>query len=105
VTQVFPGERNVGHPFINEATVLARAKGIDEMTPSMLEGFAGAKVLVEALRRAGPNPTREKLLRVLENFQPFDLGGKLLVGFTPTNHTGLRYADLSIIAYDGKFRR
>ena len=105
VTQVFPGERNVGHPFINEAAVLARAKGIAELTPSMLEGFAGAKVLVEALRRAGANPTREKLQRVLENFQPYDLGGKLLVGFTPTNHTGLRYADLSIISHNGKFQR
>jgi branched-chain amino acid transport system substrate-binding protein len=104
VTQVFPGERSVGHPFINEATVLARAKGL-ELTPSMVEGFAGAKVLVEALRRAGPNPTREKLQRVLENFQPYDLGGKLLVEFTPTDHAGLRYADLSIISYDGKFQR
>jgi branched-chain amino acid transport system substrate-binding protein len=105
VTQVFPGERNVGHPFINEVAVLARAKGITELTPSMVEGFAGAKVLVEALRRAGANPTREKLQRVLENFQSYDLGGKLLIGFTPTNHTGLRYADLSIISYDGKFQR
>jgi branched-chain amino acid transport system substrate-binding protein len=104
VTQVFPGERSVGHPFINEATVLARAKGL-ELTPSMVEGFAGAKVLVEALRRTGANPTREKLQRVLENFQTYDLGGKLLVEFSPTDHTGLRYADLSIISYDGKFKR
>jgi branched-chain amino acid transport system substrate-binding protein len=105
VTQVFPGERNVGHPFVNEASVLARAKGIEELTPSMLEGFAGAKVLVEALRRVGANPTREKLQRTLENFRPYDLGGKLIIEFTSTNHTGLRYADLSIIAYNGKFKR
>jgi branched-chain amino acid transport system substrate-binding protein len=105
VTQVFPGERNVGHPFVNEASVLARAKGIEELTPSMLEGFAGAKVLVEALTRVGANPTREKLQRTLENFRPYDLGGKLIIEFTSTNHTGLRYADLSIIAYDGKFKR
>ena len=104
VTQVFPGERSTGHPFINEATVLARAKNL-ELTPSMVEGFAGAKVLVEALRRAGPKPTREKLQRVLDNFEPYDLGGKLLVEFSPTDHTGLRYADLSIISSDGKFRR
>ncbi|MDP3700871.1 MAG: hypothetical protein Q8R72_08190 [Hylemonella sp.] len=29
------------------------AKGVAEVTPAMLEGFAAAKVLVEALRRAG----------------------------------------------------
>jgi branched-chain amino acid transport system substrate-binding protein len=105
VTQVFPGERNVGHAFVNEATVLLRAKGARELTPSMLEGFAAAKVLVEALRRAGPNPTREKLQRTLENFAPYDLGGKLVLAFSPESHTGLRYADLSIISYDGKFTR
>jgi branched-chain amino acid transport system substrate-binding protein len=105
VTQVYPSERNAGHPFINEALTLAAAKGIKEITPSMLEGFAAAKVLVEALNRTGPNPTREKLQRTLENFKPYDLGGKLVVEFTPKDHTGLRYADLSIIAYDGKFKR
>ncbi len=105
VTQVFPGERNSGHPFVSEALTLATAKGIKELTPSMLEGFAAAKVLVEALNRTGPNPTREKLQRTLENFKPYDLGGKLVVEFTPKDHTGLRYADLSIIAYDGKFKR
>ncbi len=105
VMQVFPGERNSGHPFVSEALTLATAKGIKELTPAMLEGFAAAKVLVEALNRAGPNPTREKLQRTLENFKPYDLGGKLVVAFTPTDHTGLRYADLSIIAYDGKFKR
>jgi branched-chain amino acid transport system substrate-binding protein len=105
VAQVFPGERNAGHPFVSEALVLARAKGINELTPSMLEGFAGAKVLVEALNRTGPSPTREKLQRTLENFRPYDLGGKMFVEFSPTNHTGLRYSDLSIIAYDGKFKR
>ena len=104
VTQVFPGERNVGHPMINEATVLARAKNL-ELTPSMVEGFAGAKVLVEALKRTGPKPTREKLQRVLENFDAYDLGGKLIVKFSPSSHTGLRYVDLSIISSDGKFTR
>lgn len=104
VTQVFPGERSVGHPLIYEASVLARAKNL-ELTPSMVEGFAGAKVLVEALKRTGPKPTREKLQQVLENFAAYDLGGKLMVAYSPTDHTGLRYADLSIIGYDGKFKR
>jgi branched-chain amino acid transport system substrate-binding protein len=106
VMQVFPGERNSGHPFVGEALALAHAKDAKAtLSPSMLEGFAAAKVLVEALNRTGPNPTREKLQRTLENFRPYDLGGKLIVEFTPTDHTGLKYADLSIIAYDGRFMR
>jgi branched-chain amino acid transport system substrate-binding protein len=106
VTQVFPGERNLGHAFVGEALALAHAKDAKAtLSPPMLEGFAAAKVLVEALNRTGPNPTREKLQKTLENFRPYDLGGKLVVEFTPTDHTGLKYADLSIIAYDGKFMR
>jgi hypothetical protein len=34
----------------------------------------------------------------------FDLGG-LEVSYSPTHHTGLEFADLSIIGADGRFRR
>jgi branched-chain amino acid transport system substrate-binding protein len=34
----------------------------------------------------------------------YDLGG-LKVSYSATDHTGLDYADLSIISRDGKFRR
>ena len=33
-----------------------------------------------------------------------DLGG-LELGYSPSNHTGLRYVELSIIGSDGRFRR
>jgi branched-chain amino acid transport system substrate-binding protein len=36
--------------------------------------------------------------------QKFDLGG-LELSYTPTDHSGLDFADLSIITADGKFRR
>jgi branched-chain amino acid transport system substrate-binding protein len=70
----------------------------------MLEGFAAAKVLVEGLRRSGPKPSRERLQAALEGMQKFDLGG-LELSYTPTDHSGLDFADLSIITADGKFRR
>lgn len=104
VTQVFPNERAMTFPLVKEAQELGRAKGIDALSPAMLEGFAGAKVLVEGLRRAGPKPTREKLQAALESLRKFDLGG-LELNFSPDDHTGLDFADLSIIGPDGKFRR
>ena len=55
VTQVFPNERAVTYPMVKEAQELAKTKGLTEISPAMLEGFAAAKVLVEGLRRAGPN--------------------------------------------------
>ena len=81
----------------------ARRKG-EEATPAMLEGFAAAKVLVEALRRAGKDPTPERIKTALEGFKRVDIGG-LEVSFSPADHTGLDYSDLSIIDAGGKFRR
>jgi ABC-type branched-subunit amino acid transport system substrate-binding protein len=104
VTQVFPYERSYAYPFVQEALSLAHESGIPELSPAMLEGFAGAKVLVEALRRASPKPTRAKVLAALEGMHKFDLGG-LEVSYSPTDHTGLEFADLSIIGSDGRFRR
>ena len=104
VTQVFPYERSYAFPFVQEATSLAKEAGVGEISPAMLEGVAGAKVLVEALKRAGPHPTRQKLLAALEGMKKFDLGG-LEVTYGPDDHTGLEFADLSIIGADGRFRR
>jgi ABC-type branched-subunit amino acid transport system substrate-binding protein len=104
VTQVYPNERAVTYAMVKEAQELARAKGLTEITPAMLEGFAAAKVLVEGLRRAGPRPSREKIHVALEGIRKLDLGG-LEVSYGPDDHTGLDFADLSIIGTDGKFRR
>ena len=105
VTQVFPYERSLASPMVKEARQLQKAAtGDDRVTPAMLEGYAGAKVLVEGLRRAGAHPTREKLRDALETLHRYDIGG-LEVSFSPTSHTGLDYTDLSIIGSDGKFTR
>ncbi len=103
VSQVFPYERSIASPVVKEAMEMAKAKNM-ELTPIMLEGFVSAKVLVEGLRRAGPAPTRDKLRRALETFNRVDIGG-LEVSFSANDHTGLDYADLSIIGPEGKFRR
>ena len=104
VTQVFPFERSLRTQFVSDAQKLARAKGLAELTPAMLEGYAGAKVLVEGLRRAGPNPSRDNLRAALETLNKFDLGG-ISVSFSPQDHSGLNYVDLSIIDSQGRFKR
>ena len=103
VSQVFPYERSIASPVVKEAMEMAKAKNM-ELTPIMLEGFVSAKVVVEGLRRAGPAPTRDRLRRALETFNRVDVGG-LEVSYTAADHTGLDYADLSIVGPDGKFRR
>lgn len=104
VTQVFPNERAVNYRLIKEAQEMAKAKGLTGVSPAMIEGFAAAKVLVEGLRRAGPKPTPSSLRDALEGMQKFDLGG-LEVSYSAGDHSGLDFADLSIIGADGKFMR
>jgi branched-chain amino acid transport system substrate-binding protein len=104
VTQVFPNERSVAYGLIKEAQDLAKAKGMPGVSPAMMEGFAAAKVVAEGLRRAGPKPTPAALRDALEGLRNYDLGG-LSVSYSPTNHTGLDFADLSIVDASGKFRR
>lgn len=104
VTQVFPNERRIASPLVKEALSLAKAQGIGEISPAMVEGYAAAKVLVEGLRRAGARPTPQGLRDALERMSNFDIGG-LVVSYSATNHTGLDFADLSIIGEQGRFRR
>ena len=104
VTQVFPSERSLNYPVIKEALELAKAQGLKELTPAMVEGFVNAKVLAEGLRRAGPKPDRARLHAALESLSKFDLGG-LELSYSAKEHSGLDFADLSIIGADGRFQR
>lgn len=104
VCQVFPSERNLALPMVKDMRGLARAKGIEELTPAMLEGFAAARVLVEGLRRSSRDLTRTGLQKALEGFKRVDIGG-LEVTYSSSDHTGLDYADLAIVGTDGRFRR
>jgi branched-chain amino acid transport system substrate-binding protein len=54
-----------------------------------LEGFVNARVVVEALRRAGPNPTRLSFRHALESMHNVDLGIGAVLNFGPERHQGL----------------
>lgn len=69
-----------------------------------MEAFASAKVLVEGLRRAGPNLTREGFVKALESIRRKDFGG-IEVEYSPTLRSGSNFVELSILTHDGKYRR
>ncbi len=103
VSQVYPYERSISRPIIKEALEATQKAGV-ELTPTVVEGYVSAKVLVEGLKRAGKQPTRASLRQALEGMSRFDVGG-IEVGYSPTDHSGLDYVDLAIIDHSGKFRR
>ena len=102
VTQVMPYERSSNNPMVREALNLAKASGRTELTSAHVEGFAAARLVVEALKRVPKDVSRDNLVKALEGGR-FDLGG-LQVRYTEKDHFGLEFTDVSIIA-DGKFLR
>ena len=68
-----------------------------------LEGYIDAKVLVQGLRKAGKALTRNNLIDALNGMNAEDLGG-FVVHFTPTDHAGSSYVDVTSITQNGKFR-
>ena len=53
------------------------------------EGFLNAKLMVEILRRLGPDPTRENIPTAVESIEAFDLGIDIPASFGADKHQGL----------------
>ena len=104
ISQVVPFPWGSAVPVVKEYQSLAKKSGFADYNFSAMEGFLTAKVMVEALWRAGKNPTREGLVDALEKMQDVDLGG-FYVGYSPKNHAGSKFVDLTIIGRNGKFLR
>lgn len=104
VAQVTPAPAGARAQAARELQKLVKAGAKAPISYSALEGFVSAKVLVEGLRRAGPKPTREKMVAALEGMQRYD-AGDIDISYGPGVRTGSRYVELTIIGRDGKFIR
>jgi len=104
ISQVVPFPWSTSVPVVKEYQQLAKKVGFADYNFSAMEGFLTAKVMVEALKRAGKSPTREGLVDALEKMQDVDLGG-FYVSYSPKNHAGSKFVDLTIIGRNGKFLR
>jgi len=71
---------------------------------STLEGYVTGKITAEALKRAGPKPTREKVLKALDSMGELDLGG-VVVRYSPKERAGWGGVDLTVIGTGGKLMR
>jgi ABC-type branched-subunit amino acid transport system substrate-binding protein len=91
ITQVVPPYTRTDFPTIALYREALRKYYPNEQ-PSFvsLEAFVDAMVLVEGLKRAGSNPTREKLISALESIDGKDvgLGPRLLLKYSPNRHKG-----------------
>ncbi len=67
-----------------------------------LEGFLGARLVVEVLRKLGPNPKRSEVCKVAESLKDVDLGVGPAVSFTAERHQAANQVYYSV-AEEGKF--
>ncbi len=104
VSQTVPYPWSPVTPVVKEYLDVLSANPKTPVGFSTMEAYIAAKVLVEGLRRAGRGLTRERLIRAMENMKSYDAGGFLL-SFSPTNHNGSTYVDITVIGAGGKVMR
>ena len=102
ISQVVPFPWSPSVPVVKEYEEVMAKAGHTDFNFSSLEGYLVAKVMVEGLKRAGKALTREKLVAALESMDRVDLGD-FVVSFSPTNHSGSKFVDLTMIGRSGKF--
>ncbi|HEX4944537.1 MAG TPA: ABC transporter substrate-binding protein [Usitatibacteraceae bacterium] len=103
ISQVVPFPWDTSVPVVKEYRALLAETKV-EPGYGTLEGFIAAKVMVEGLRRAGKNLTRDSFIKAMESLDPYDTGG-FKVSYSGDNHNGSRFVDLTIISRDQKFVR
>ncbi len=104
MTQVVPSVSNNTVPIVREYQQASdKLLGKKEYSYTSLESFIAAKALVEGIRRAGRDVSRESLLRALDSLGPYDTGG-YTVTFTPQDHNGSNFVALTILSRNLKFR-
>ena len=103
VAQVVPNPSNPAIPLVRAYQSAIKKLGDVEVGYSSLEGYVNARILIEALRRAGRNATREKLAEAMHSMRPYDLGG-FEVRYGPNDHSGTDFVELTYFNGE-RFRR
>ena len=103
VATVVPPPSKRSLPIVQEYQVaIEKHLGKKDLSFTSLESYIAAKATVEALRRAGPKLTREGFMQALDGMKSFDTGGYIM-GFSPTNHNGSSFVELTVLGHDLKF--
>jgi branched-chain amino acid transport system substrate-binding protein len=84
-SQVVPLPSDTRYPLVRDYRAHVPA---DALGCTSLEGWLNAVVVTEALRRAGPSPTRVGFIRAMESLGGWDPGLGVKLAFSHTNHQG-----------------
>ncbi|HEX4328263.1 MAG TPA: ABC transporter substrate-binding protein [Burkholderiales bacterium] len=102
IIQAIPFPYSVTLPAVGEyQRVMKQYAPNEAINFPTFEGFIAGKITVEAIKRAGPNPTREKVLKALLAMGEYNLGG-VYVNYSPSARRGWGGTDPSVIGPGGK---
>jgi branched-chain amino acid transport system substrate-binding protein len=88
VTQVVPAVDSYASAILKYKTALAKYFPGETPDYVSLEGYVDGTLLLEGLKRAGPQPDTEKLVDGLESLRNFDMGLGTLITFNQSEHQG-----------------
>jgi branched-chain amino acid transport system substrate-binding protein len=99
VSQVVP------FPWDTSLKVVADYQAAIKATPDFvsLEGYLVGRLVIAALDKVGPQPTREGLIKTIKDTGKFDIGG-LTMTFGPSKNEGLDQVFLTVVQSDGSFK-
>jgi ABC-type branched-subunit amino acid transport system substrate-binding protein len=96
ITQVMPSPWDSALPLVEQYRADMKAAGHSGLDYTDLEGYVAAAVFVEALKKAGPEPTRAGFITAAESLRA-DIGG-MEVAFSPADHSAIDAIYLTRIA-------
>lgn len=101
MTQVVPSPWNTKYAIVRQYRA-ALGVGGNNVHHASIEGYIAGRVLLEALRRAGKEPSRQSLLAALAGLRKFDLGD-FVIDYGNPRHAASSLVELSILRRDGSF--
>jgi ABC-type branched-subunit amino acid transport system substrate-binding protein len=105
IAQAVPSPYKMQSRISKEFADAAKADKLDvPVSYAMMEGYIAGKVIVEAIRRQGKNPTREGTIEALGHMDYYDMGG-YSVSYRPDIRAGSKFVELTILGGKGRIRQ
>jgi ABC-type branched-subunit amino acid transport system substrate-binding protein len=104
VTQVVPAVSGYSSAVLDYKNALGKYFPGEAPDYASLEGFVAASILIEGLKRAGPQLDTERLIDVLENMRNLDLGLGVSLGFGRAEHQASHKIWGTALDETGKFQ-
>lgn len=103
ITQVMPYPYSGVSPLVKEfrENFKKYAPADANISYTVFEEYIGAKILTEAIKRAGKDPSPDRVLQALQSLGKYDVGG-FTVDFSRDNRIGSRFVEITVIGGEGR---